>query len=43
MQPLACKIVSGFFFQLPTGTYYFIINLNEDNSKPLTGYVTVIR
>jgi gliding motility-associated-like protein len=28
---------------VPTGTYYFIINLNEDNSKPLTGYVAVIR
>jgi gliding motility-associated-like protein len=28
---------------LPTGTYYYIINLNADNSKPLTGYVAVIR
>ena len=28
---------------VPTGTYYYIINLNADNSKPLTGYVAVIR
>lgn len=28
---------------VPTGTYYYIINLNQDNSKPLTGYVAVIR
>lgn len=28
---------------VPTGTYYYIIDLNEDNSKPLTGYVAVIR
>jgi gliding motility-associated-like protein len=28
---------------VPTGTYYYIINLNEDNSRPLTGYVAVIR
>lgn len=28
---------------VPTGAYYYIINLNADNSKPLTGYVTVIR
>ncbi|HTK21525.1 MAG TPA: gliding motility-associated C-terminal domain-containing protein [Mucilaginibacter sp.] len=28
---------------VPTGTYYYIINLNDDNSKPLTGYVAVIR
>jgi gliding motility-associated-like protein len=28
---------------VPTGTYYYIINLNEDNSKPLTGYIAVIR
>jgi len=28
---------------VPTGTYYYIINLNEDNDKPLTGYIAVIR
>ena len=28
---------------VPTGTYYYIINLNADNSTPLTGYVAVIR
>jgi gliding motility-associated-like protein len=28
---------------VPTGTYYYIIDLNEDNTKPLTGYVAVIR
>jgi len=28
---------------VPTGTYYYIINLNADNSKPLTGYIAVIR
>lgn len=28
---------------VPTGTYYYIIELNQDNKKPLTGYVAVIR
>lgn len=28
---------------VPTGTYYYIINLNEGDSKPLTGYIAVIR
>jgi len=28
---------------VPTGTYYYIISLNEDNSKPMTGYIAVIR
>lgn len=28
---------------LPTGTYYYIINLNEGESLPLTGYVALIR
>lgn len=28
---------------VPTGTYYYIINLNEDNMPQMTGYVAVIR
>jgi gliding motility-associated-like protein len=28
---------------LPTGSYYFLINLNDGESEPITGTVTVIR
>ncbi len=28
---------------LPDGTYYYIINLNDGTSKPLSGHVTILR
>ncbi|WP_371825439.1 gliding motility-associated C-terminal domain-containing protein [Mucilaginibacter sp. SMC90] len=28
---------------LPFGTYYYIVNLNDDSKARLSGYVTIIR